>query len=129
MTFREYTVDDLVDVLRRAGFVECDIAACNCGAWHHRYGLPERWSEIQGALRDAGVLNNETGNLPIRAVAKLVEQRDAIAARLVETKTALCGLLDNYVALVNSGDAGNWDCEIEPEVIAARRALTLGADQ
>lgn len=82
MTRNEYTVDELADVLLRAGFVECNIAACNCGSWHHRYGLPERFSEIKDALMDAGVLNNETGNLPIRAIAKLVEQRDALRSRL-----------------------------------------------
>ena len=86
MTRNEYTVDELADVLLRAGFVECNIAACNCGSWHHRYGLPERFSEIKDALMDAGVLNNETGNLPIRAIAKLVEQRDALRSRLAEAE-------------------------------------------
>lgn len=38
---------------------------------------------------------------------------------------ALEGLLDHYVQLVNSGDAGNWDPEKEPVVIAARHALRL----
>lgn len=87
MTRNEYTVDELADVLLRAGFVECNIAACNCGSWHHRYGLPERFSEIKDALMDAGVLNNETGNLPIRAIAKLVEQRDALRSRLAEAES------------------------------------------
>lgn len=89
MTRNEYTVDELADVLLRAGFVECNIAACNCGSWHHRYGLPERFSEIKDALMDAGVLNNETGNLPIRAIAKLVEQRDALRSRLAEAEALL----------------------------------------
>lgn len=86
MTRNEYTVDELADVLLRAGFVECNIAACNCGSWHHCYGLPERFSEIKDALMDAGVLNNETGNLPIRAIEKLVEQRDALSSRLAEVE-------------------------------------------
>lgn len=43
----------LRDVLIRAGFVECDIPACNCGSWHHRYGLPERMVEIHEVLREA----------------------------------------------------------------------------
>ena len=89
MTRNEYTVDELADVLLRAGFVECNIAACNCGSWHHRYGLPERFSEIKDALMDAGVLNNETGNLPIRAIEKLVEQRDALSSRLAEAEALL----------------------------------------
>lgn len=37
---------------------------------------------------------------------------------------ALRALLDRYTMLVNSGDAGNWDPESEPEVIAARSALS-----
>ncbi|MGQ0595816.1 hypothetical protein [Aquabacterium sp.] len=37
---------------------------------------------------------------------------------------ALRALLDRYTMLVNSGDAGNWDPEEEPEVIAARAVLS-----
>lgn len=37
---------------------------------------------------------------------------------------ALQGLLDKYTMLVNSGDTGNWDPEEEPEVIAARAAIS-----
>ena len=96
MTRNEYTVDELADVLLRAGFVECNIAACNCGSWHHRYGLPERFSEIKDALMDAGVLNNETGNLPIRAIAKLVEQRDDLRSRLAEAEQLLKAAVDAW---------------------------------
>jgi hypothetical protein len=74
--FRTYTVEQLTSTLRRAGFVECDIPACNCGDWHHRYGLPERWNEIKDLLTDADVLNNDTGNLVGRAIEKLIAQRD-----------------------------------------------------
>lgn len=35
------------------------------------------------------------------------------------------GMLDRYVGLVNSGDAGNWDPEVEPTVIACRAAIAL----
>jgi hypothetical protein len=70
-------IHKLRDVLIRAGFVECDIAACNCGSWHHRYGLPERMVEIHEALQEAGVLNNQTGNLALNAIRQLVQERDA----------------------------------------------------
>lgn len=40
-TSRLDKADEMRDVLLRNGFVECDISACNCGSWHHRYGLPE----------------------------------------------------------------------------------------
>lgn len=36
---------------------------------------------------------------------------------------ALLALLAHYKQLVDSGDAGNWDCETETEVIDARAAL------
>ena len=41
-----------------------------------------------------------------------------------KTAEALRGILNHYVRLVESGDAGNWDAEKEPEVIAAREALS-----
>ena len=40
-------------------------------------------------------------------------------------KEALENFLEEYVQLVNSGDAGYWDAEKEPKVIAARAALAL----
>jgi len=40
-----------------------------------------------------------------------------------ELVDALAGLLKLYVDLGNSGDAGNWNPEEEPEVIAARAVL------
>lgn len=74
------TLEEIKDVLRHGGWVECDIAACNCGSWHHRYGLPERWREICDELIDADVLNNSTGNKPLRAV-QLLRARLAEAER------------------------------------------------
>ena len=38
---------------------------------------------------------------------------------------ALEGMLNRYVELVESGDAGKWDAEAEPDVIAARAILAL----
>ena len=37
---------------------------------------------------------------------------------------ALECMLNRYVELVESGDAGKWDAEAEPDVIAARAALS-----
>ncbi len=39
-------------------------------------------------------------------------------------KAALLGMVDMYVQLVESGDAGFWDAEKVPQVIAARAALS-----
>lgn len=72
--------DDLRDVLLRNGFVQCDIPACNCGSWHHRYGLPERMQEIKDALAEAGhELSNANGNLTLNALKALISERDAMA--------------------------------------------------
>ena len=76
----------LEDVMLRNGFVKCDIPACNCGSWHHRYGLPERMDEIREALRDADVLDNSTGNLPLNAIKKLHMQRDEARQLLADIR-------------------------------------------
>lgn len=86
---RQYTVEDLTDVLRRAGFVECDLDICNCGSWHHRRGLPERFAEINEALRDADVLDNSTGHLALHAIRKLTEQRDEALAEVAQFRAAV----------------------------------------
>ncbi|XAI96457.1 hypothetical protein [Microcystis phage Mel-JY34] len=75
--------ENAIDALYRHGFVRCDIAACNCGSWHHRYGLPERMQEIVQTLEDAGhSLDNSNGNLPRNALAQLVAERDALRAEV-----------------------------------------------
>jgi hypothetical protein len=38
-------------------------------------------------------------------------------------RTALTGMVNLYVSLVESGDAGFWDAEADAEVIVARAAL------
>ena len=75
--------DELCDVLRRNGFVKCDLQACNCGSWHARRGLPERMEEIKNALSDAGhPLCNENNNLALSALVNLVKERDELRAKL-----------------------------------------------
>lgn len=53
------------------------------------------------------------------ASAAIAAQQAAPAAMA----KALSDLLEMYVAMVNSGDAGNWNPELEPEVKAARAAF------
>lgn len=78
------------DYLRRHGHVRCDIRACNCGSWHHRFGLPERWDEIKDALAEAGhPLCNENGNIVLRALAELVAERDMYKASLAGVDASL----------------------------------------
>ena len=79
------TVDDLRDVLLRNGFFRCDIDACNCGSWHARYGLPERYDEVKGMLAEAGhPLCNENGNLVRNALKALIDERDMLKRPNVE---------------------------------------------
>jgi hypothetical protein len=79
--------DDLRDVLLRSGFVPCDVPACNCGSWHHRYGLPERMRDIEDTLSEAGhELSNANGHLPINALKALVAERDERRRQLAEAE-------------------------------------------
>ena len=81
----EAEIAELRGVLLRGGFVQCDIAACNCGSWHARYGLPERMRELKDALADAGhPLCNENGHLVSGALAELIAERD----RLIDDRTS-----------------------------------------
>lgn len=96
--------EDLEDVLRRNGFVRCDMMACNCGSWHARYGLPERMAEVKEALSDAGhPLCNENGNLVRNALAALIAERDALAALPAATPAAQAGTF--HIESFNKG----WD--------------------
>lgn len=56
-----------------------------------------------------------------------IERTAKAEAQLAQMRKALDGILNRYTRLVNSGDAGFWDPEEEPEVIAARLALSSAA--
>ena len=75
------TVEELRDVLLRNGFVPCDIPACNCGSWHARFGLRERFEELKDDLDAAGhPPSNANGNSPRGALRDLVDERDKLRA-------------------------------------------------
>jgi len=100
-------VEKLRDVLFHAGFVPCDTPGCNCGSWHHRFGLRQRMDEICDELRDAEVLDNSTGNLPLNAVRKLRQraeaaeaERDALRKLLGEARE----MADNWPGIAYSAD-------------------------
>jgi hypothetical protein len=83
--YQNETIEDLRDVLFRNGFAKCNIAACNCGSWHARYGLIERWHEIQDALNDSDhPLSNENGHSTLKALQALIAERDALRAKVAE---------------------------------------------
>lgn len=94
---------DLIDVLLRNGFARCDIAACNCGSWHHRYGLPERFQEFKETLADAGhPLTNENGNLAGNALSELVRERDELQLALASSVERIAELERENADLRNS---------------------------
>jgi len=101
-------VERLRDVLFDNGFVMCDVPACNCGAWHAIHGLPERWQEICDELRDADVLNNDTGNIPLIAIKALRtrlevtrKERDQLRGELAEAKAEI----ERLIYQIAKGDA------------------------
>lgn len=63
----------------------------------------------------------------LQALRIAAQEREAyfagVEAEVSRLRGALEGMLNRYVGLVESGDAGNWDAESEEEVIAARAAL------
>lgn len=59
---------------------------------------------------------------PSRANARLIAAAPDLLA-------ALSTFLTEYVRLVESGDAGFWDAEKEPKVIAARAAIAKAKGQ
>lgn len=72
-----------------------------------------------------------SGDATYRAAKDALEanpaETDDLERRCRNLEAALKGVLDRYVGLANSGDAGYWDCEQEDEVIAAREALAQGS--
>jgi len=107
MGYENETAGDLRDVLRLNGFVRCDIAACNCGSWHARYGLQERWSEVKEALASAGhPLCNENGHLVSMALAGLIAERDAAREALADLFALVEGECPSLLNEDSGGDSG-----------------------
>src|ERR1700744_2874735 len=67
---------ELTDVLNRGGFVRCDIAACNCGSWHARFGWRERFREFTDALEEHGA-NLDAGKTALTLLKELLGEPDA----------------------------------------------------
>lgn len=110
-------VERLCDVLRRKGFVPCDIAECNCGSWHARYGLPERWNEVKAALAEAGhPLCNKNGNLVHEALKELIAERDILR----DGRTTLCWNCNTVYPIVDMQcqSCGATNANRDPETAA-----------
>lgn len=65
----------------------------------------------------------DVAHVYLRTVPGRTEANATIIAKAPELYKALEAMLHRYVRLVESGDAGNWNAEEDPEVIAARAAL------
>lgn len=71
--------DRMRDVLLRKNFAPCDTQACNCGGWHERAtgdGFYARFREIEEAIGD------HNGKTLLAAVVEMVQERDALKAKL-----------------------------------------------
>lgn len=100
-----------------------------------RAWTPGPWSVVLRPIRKSSSVNGarvvsvdgtHVANVPNRA-DKPIFQKEAdlhLIAASPELFEALETFVEEYCALVNSGDAGNWDPEEEPKVIAARAALS-----
>lgn len=64
-------INNLRGVLERNGFRRCDIAACNCGSWHHVGGFKARFDEIKEVVEEAGYSTN--GRTLLNAVKAMAE--------------------------------------------------------
>jgi hypothetical protein len=77
-----------------------------------------RVGESVGLLSPRGIAN-------VAFICECVNNYDRVLAERDALLHALQGLTEHYTALVACGDCGNWDAEVESEVIAARAAIAL----
>lgn len=89
----------LRDVLLRGGFVQCDIAACNCGSWHQRYGWPERFHEIDAATEDEA----RNGETLLARVQRIIAEVATFKARLAKVERLLQEVYDGRQSLMSVG--------------------------
>lgn len=129
---------------RRRWFVELGYCDGNgMGTWEHTKESHEVVSQDEARalerkwLADGALIVMRWGELRptypygvFRIRSEWVDDTDpALAerdARIAALEAGLRDTLDRYTTLANSGDAGFWDCNEEPHVIAARALLDVG---
>ncbi len=74
-------------------------------------------------INDHALLIDEAFSSLRAELAQAKERVRGIEERDRSLREAASLVMHRYLSLVNSGDAGNWDPEKEPEVIALRTAL------
>lgn len=108
--------DKLLGVLEQHGFRRCDIAACNCGSWHHIGGFAARFREIEEATEDYW----ENGEVLLARIERIVSKLEAAerdAERYREWKRAF---REGEVGLWNAICEANSDAEHDAAIDAAR---------
>ena len=108
--------DKLLGVLEQHGFRRCDIAACNCGSWHHIGGFAARFREIEEATEDYW----ENGEVLLARIERIVAKLEAAecdAERYREWKRAF---REGEVGLWNAICEANSDAEHDAAIDAAR---------
>ncbi len=121
------TVEELRDVLLRNGFVPCDIPACNCGSWHARFGLRERFEEIKDDLDAAGhPPSNANGNSPRGALRDLIADRDRLRAAVEALAETVQAERASCVLDLHQIETSNWTAtELESRIDRLGAALRL----
>lgn len=91
--------------------------------------LERQLSNAQSIIRDC-MASMPVGNIrthtPENLAGRIGDMATELASQSFELEAcenALLGILNRYVDLANSGDAGFWNPEAEEVVISARRAL------
>jgi hypothetical protein len=111
---KDAEVAALTDVLMRSGFRRCDIAACNCGSWHHVGGFAERFREIDEATEDS-YRNGETLLDRVKRIKAEVEalRKDAERYRWLREMPQFFG----------------WDADYRPDEIDEQVDAALAAKE
>lgn len=92
--------------------------------------IPTPWESHIGLDYAVVMLPGETtDDASIRVSRENAPELIPLISTAPELLEALETFVSEYVALVESGDAGNWDAETEPKVIAARAAIAKAHGQ
>lgn len=99
------------------------------GEW--RQSLKSKTGHNRGIYSNAGLL---IASVDVHQLAaKEHRNRREADARLIAAAPlmleALQSMTERYTSLVASGDAGNWDAEAEPQVIAARAVIAAATGE
>ena len=90
---------DAVDVLLSAGFVRCDIPACNCNSWHHVGGLRARFDEIKEAFDNADINIDRNGKTLLTVVKDTIARIAALESENATLSAAFDAAMREGAAL------------------------------